>query len=71
MQFLHFRSPLKPDSDRPVTGGKRKSDELVNNWSMKNLSDMFRSFDDGDNDSDFDMDMPTGRWELMCLNYLY
>ena len=54
------RSPPKPANDRPVTGGKRKSDEL-NNWSMKNLSSMFtRSFDDGDDDSDFDMDIPTG-----------
>lgn len=39
-------------------GGKRKSDEL-DNWNMRNLSSMFSSFDD-DNDSDFDMDMPTG-----------
>ena len=36
---------------------------------MKNLSSMFTSFDD-DNDSDFDMDMPTGQFNKWFLFHL-
>ena len=60
--FYTLRSPPKSEVEKPILSRKRKSDE-IDNWHMKNLSSMFTSFDD-DNDSDFEMDVGTGKLTL-------
>ncbi|XP_053405296.1 recQ-like DNA helicase BLM [Mercenaria mercenaria] len=44
---------VQPVQRSEIKGIKRKSDEMENNWHMKNVSEMFSSFND-DCDDDFD-----------------
>lgn len=56
-----MKNESPPQESTGVRGVKRKSDEMENNWKMKNVSEMFSSFlDDSDDDFD-DFDIPPGK----------
>lgn len=58
------RSPEKIQVETEMVseprGVKRKSDELQNNWGMKNVSDLFSSFADDLEDDFDDFEIPSG-----------